>query len=68
MWVVVARRNVFGRIGASRFSFSRNILESKVWAIATNLGFVLSCAGSGFAFLAVFLRFANLRSRVLRQP
>jgi peptidoglycan/LPS O-acetylase OafA/YrhL len=36
--------------------------QSQVWAAARDAGFVLSCAASSLAFLALFLRFA--RSRV----
>jgi peptidoglycan/LPS O-acetylase OafA/YrhL len=37
---------------------------SKAWATAAAAGFVLSCAASSFAFLALFLRFARSGSRV----
>ncbi len=40
-------------------------LESRSWAIAGGLAFVLSCAASGFAFLSVFVRFAKRRVKVL---
>jgi peptidoglycan/LPS O-acetylase OafA/YrhL len=36
--------------------------QSQGWAIATDAGFVLSCAASSFAFLALFIRFARSRS------
>jgi peptidoglycan/LPS O-acetylase OafA/YrhL len=39
--------------------------QSQGLAIATDAGFVLSCATSCFAFLALFLRFAQSRSRLL---
>jgi len=38
--------------------------QSRGLAIAMDAGFVLSCAASSFAFLAVFLRFARSRSRL----
>jgi peptidoglycan/LPS O-acetylase OafA/YrhL len=37
--------------------------QSQGLAIAMDAGFVLSCAASSFAFLALFLRFARSRSR-----
>jgi len=39
-------------------------LGSRGWEIAADSGFVLSCAASSFAFLAVFVRFARSRRRV----
>jgi peptidoglycan/LPS O-acetylase OafA/YrhL len=36
--------------------------QSQGWAIARDAGFVLSCAASSFAFLALFIRFASSRS------
>jgi len=36
--------------------------HSQGWAIASDAGFVLSCAASSFAFLALFIRFARSRS------
>jgi peptidoglycan/LPS O-acetylase OafA/YrhL len=38
--------------------------DANVFAMAMNPGFVLSCAASCFAFLALFLRFAQSRSRL----
>jgi surface polysaccharide O-acyltransferase-like enzyme len=35
------------------------------WAIAGGGAFSLSCAASGFAFLAIFLRFARVRGKLL---
>jgi|SRR5579884_3274999 len=37
--------------------------QSRAWAAATNLGFVLSCAASAMAFLALFERFVRGPSR-----
>ncbi len=37
--------------------------QSKLWAAAIYAGFVLSCATTCFAFLALFLRFARSRSK-----
>jgi peptidoglycan/LPS O-acetylase OafA/YrhL len=39
--------------------------QSRGWAIAMDAGFVISCAASCFAFLALFLRFARSGSRLL---
>jgi hypothetical protein len=39
-------------------------LGSRGWKIAGDSGFVLSCAASSFAFLALFVRFANKRHRI----
>jgi surface polysaccharide O-acyltransferase-like enzyme len=36
--------------------------QSQAWGAAMDLGFVISCAASSFAFLALFLRFARSRS------
>jgi surface polysaccharide O-acyltransferase-like enzyme len=38
--------------------------KSQGWAFARDGGFVLSCAASSFAFLAVFIRFARSKSRL----
>ncbi len=34
------------------------------WEVASDLTFVLSCAASSFAFLALFVRFANSRGKI----
>jgi len=39
-------------------------IGSRAWEIAVDSFFVLSCAASSFAFLAVFVRFANTRRRI----
>jgi len=36
----------------------------RLWELLADFGFVLSCAASSFAFLALFLRFAKARVRV----
>jgi peptidoglycan/LPS O-acetylase OafA/YrhL len=38
-------------------------IGSRTWGIAVDFTFVLSCAASSFAFLALFGRFAGKRSR-----
>jgi surface polysaccharide O-acyltransferase-like enzyme len=38
--------------------------QSQLWSATTDAFFVLSCAASCFALLAVFLRFARTRSRI----
>jgi len=37
---------------------------SRGWEVAGDSGFVLSCAASSFAFLALFIRFANKGNRI----
>ena len=39
-------------------------LQSKAWEVGVDTGFVLSCATSSFAFLALFLHFAKAPSRI----
>jgi surface polysaccharide O-acyltransferase-like enzyme len=39
--------------------------QSHAWAWALEGGFVLSCAASSFAFLSLFLRFAQSPNRIL---
>ena len=39
-------------------------IGSRGWEIAADSGFVLSCAASSFAFLAVFVRFAQSRRKL----
>ena len=39
-------------------------IGSRGWEIAADTTFVLSSAASSFAFLALFVRFANTRSRI----
>lgn len=39
-------------------------LGSRAWEVASDSGFVLSCAASSFAFLALFVRFARRRGRI----
>lgn len=36
----------------------------RLWELAADCGFVLSCAASSFAFLALFVRFAKSRSKM----
>jgi len=36
----------------------------RLWELAADCGFVLSCAASSFAFLALFVRFAKKRSKI----
>jgi surface polysaccharide O-acyltransferase-like enzyme len=38
---------------------------SQAWAIVRDAGFVLSCATTSFAFLAIFIRFVKSRSAIL---
>jgi surface polysaccharide O-acyltransferase-like enzyme len=39
-------------------------LGSRSWEITGDFTFVLSCAASGFAFMALFVRFAKTRSKL----
>ncbi len=41
------------------------VTRTRFWEVLGDLGFVISCAATCFAFLAVFIRFARERSRVL---
>jgi len=63
-WVVwpVTALVLFGVESAATIAVLSN-LQSRAWQMAMHAGFVLSCAASGFAFLALFLRFAKSRSR-----
>jgi surface polysaccharide O-acyltransferase-like enzyme len=36
----------------------------RLWEVAADGGFVLSCAATSFAFLALFVRFAKSRSKI----
>jgi peptidoglycan/LPS O-acetylase OafA/YrhL len=66
-WVVWAAGAVVAFLAASAVTigFMSSHLQSRGWEVATDLMFVLSCAVSSLAFLALFLRFAHARSSVL---
>ena len=64
LWVVAALVLFGATIVATMMAFTPGPQAQK-WAIAMDAGFVLSCAGSCLAFLALFLRFARSRSQVL---
>jgi surface polysaccharide O-acyltransferase-like enzyme len=53
-------------VAASGISFAciTSHLHSQPWALASNAGFVLSCAATSLAFLALFLRFVKSRSAI----
>jgi peptidoglycan/LPS O-acetylase OafA/YrhL len=62
-WWVVAALVLFGAtIVATLMAFTPGP-QAQRWGIAMDVGFVLSCAASCFAFLALFLRFARSRSQ-----
>jgi peptidoglycan/LPS O-acetylase OafA/YrhL len=62
LWAVTAVVIFGATIVATLTAFTPGAHAEK-WGIAMDAGFVLSCAGSCFAFLALFLRFTRSRSR-----
>lgn len=62
LWVVAALVLFGVTIVATLMAFTPGP-QAPMWGIAMDAGFVLSCAGSCFAFLALFLRFARSRSQ-----
>ena len=63
LWVLTALVS-FAAASVVTFIILTTHTQSQIWAVARGTGFVLSCAASCFAFLAVFLRFAQSRSRL----
>jgi peptidoglycan/LPS O-acetylase OafA/YrhL len=63
LWVLTALV-MFAAASVVTFIILTTHTQSQIWAVARGTGFVLSCAASCFAFLAVFLRFAQSRSRL----
>lgn len=63
LWVVAALV-AFGAAATVTVIAVTNHATSMAWAVAMDHGFVLSCAASSLAFLAIFLRFTRSRSRV----
>lgn len=63
LWVV-ASLVLFGAATVVTTITSTSWAQSPVGLVLTHAGFVLSCAASCFAFLALFLRFAQARSRL----
>jgi surface polysaccharide O-acyltransferase-like enzyme len=63
LWVLTALVS-FAAASVVTFIILTTHTQSQIWAVARATGFVLSCAASCFAFLAVFLRFAQSRSRL----
>jgi surface polysaccharide O-acyltransferase-like enzyme len=61
LWTIAAPA-VFVLTSALSLAAFTSHTQSQAWAIATDAGFVLSCAATSFAFLALFLRFAKSRS------
>ena len=64
LWVAAAAI-VFAALTVATLAVVRGHANSQRWLAALDAGFVLSCAASCFAFLAVFLRFARSRSKIL---
>ena len=60
-WWIAAAFTLFGLTAAAP-GYSE---QSPLWAAATTVGFVLTCASSTLAFLALFLRYARSASRRL---
>jgi peptidoglycan/LPS O-acetylase OafA/YrhL len=63
LWSVAALV-AFGLASAVGIATLTAHIGSRGWEIAADMTFVLSCAASSFAFLALFVRFANTRSRI----
>jgi peptidoglycan/LPS O-acetylase OafA/YrhL len=63
LWVIAAPV-LFGVASVVFIVAVTSHAKSEGWAFAKHGGFVLSCAASCFAFLAVFIRFARLKSRL----
>jgi peptidoglycan/LPS O-acetylase OafA/YrhL len=63
MWVIAAVVS-FGVVTVLAIIVFTAHPASKGWATAMHAGFVLSCAASCFAFLALFVRFARSHSRI----
>jgi hypothetical protein len=63
LWCVAALF-AFGIATAIGLAALTGHLGSRGWEVAGDSGFVLSCAVSSFAFLALFARFARTRSQV----
>jgi surface polysaccharide O-acyltransferase-like enzyme len=57
-WVAFSAESVVGIASLSPHSSPR------LWELAADCGWVLSCAASSFAFLALFVRFAKSRSKM----
>jgi surface polysaccharide O-acyltransferase-like enzyme len=65
-WVLwaVAALVAFGAASAVGIASLSPHASPRSWEVAADCGFVLSCAASGFAFLALFVRFAKNRSKM----
>jgi peptidoglycan/LPS O-acetylase OafA/YrhL len=55
---------IFVATSAISFAAITSHLHSQLWALASYAGFVLSCAATSFAFMALFLRFVKSRSAI----
>ena len=63
LWVIAALA-FFGLVTVVTIVGLTSHAQSQGWGIAMDAGFVLSCAASSFAFLALFIRFARSRSSI----
>jgi surface polysaccharide O-acyltransferase-like enzyme len=64
VWVIACVA-AFALAGAVFVAAVTSHAQSKAWTAAVDAGFVVSCAASSFAFLALFLRFGQSRVRML---
>ena len=62
LWTIAAVL-VFAGATIAAIIASTSQAQSREWAVTMDAGFVLSCAASSLAFLSLFSRFANSRSR-----
>lgn len=63
LWSVAALV-AFGLASGAGIATLTAHIGSRGWEIAADTTLVLSCAASSFAFLALFVRFANMRRRI----
>jgi peptidoglycan/LPS O-acetylase OafA/YrhL len=62
MWAIVALVAFVAESAVAIAAFSPH--APRLWEVAADGGFVLSCAATSFAFLALFVRFAKSRSKI----
>lgn len=63
LWSVAALIAFVAESAVAIAAFSPHA-SPRMWELAADCGFVLSCAATSFAFLALFVRFARTRSRM----
>jgi surface polysaccharide O-acyltransferase-like enzyme len=66
-WILWGMMALVAFVAAATISLASFSAKSflPVWGTIGGISFVFSCAASSFAFLALFVRFANRRSRIL---